>query len=293
MLRHLRQKWKVSHIQLFWILCVFAVTGTTTAYLSRQAPIWLQMGEHTSSGWRWAVRLSILLLGYQLILLMTAFLFGQFAFFWRFEKRMLQKLKIMKPMKNTAKTRIAIFASGAGTNAQEIIRHFKETEIAVALIGCNKPEAGVWNVAAADGIDNFLIERERFINGDGYVPALQAARIDLIVLAGFLWKIPDTLIAAYPRRIINIHPALLPKYGGKGMYGKRVHEAVIAAGERESGITIHYVDEHYDNGDIIFQATCPVLGTDTPETLAKRIHELEHRHFPMVVEKVVKEITAG
>ncbi|MFN2439919.1 MAG: formyltransferase family protein [Chitinophagaceae bacterium] len=122
------------------------------------------------------------------------------------------------------------------------------------------------------------------------MPVLQKTEIDLVVLAGFLWKIPLPLIQAFPQRIINIHPALLPKYGGNGMYGNKVHEAVISAGEKKSGITIHYVDEHYDEGDIIFQATCDVLPDDTGETLAQRIHRLEHQHYPGVIEKLVKNI---
>jgi len=184
--------------------------------------------------------------------------------------------------------RIAVFASGTGTNAHKIIQHFKNHHtIEVALIACNKPDAGVLSIAEQEGVPTLLIEKDAFFRGDGYVPALQAAGIRFIVLAGFLWKIPQSLINAYPRHIINIHPALLPKYGGKGMYGAYVHAAVLAAGEKESGITIHYVDEHYDNGDIIFQATCPVEPGDTPETLASRIHQLEHQHFPLVIEKVI------
>jgi phosphoribosylglycinamide formyltransferase-1 len=120
------------------------------------------------------------------------------------------------------------------------------------------------------------------------LPQLKEAGITMIILAGFLWKIPQQLIIAFPRRIINIHPALLPKYGGKGMYGAKVHQAVIEAGEKETGITIHYVDEHYDNGDIIFQATCPVDPDDTPEKLAQRIHILEHQHFPLVIESLLR-----
>ncbi|MBD0285666.1 MAG: phosphoribosylglycinamide formyltransferase [Bacteroidota bacterium] len=193
---------------------------------------------------------------------------------------------------------LAIFASGAGSNAQKIIEYFtsppaplqKERGVQTALIVCNKPGAGVLNIAQAHGIPTLLIERERFFRGDAYLPELQAHRIDFIVLAGFLWKMPQALIDAYPRHIINIHPALLPKYGGKGMYGHHVHEAVINAGEKESGITIHYVDEHYDNGDIIFQARCPVMEGDTPESLAQRIHQLEHQHYPEVIEKLCAEL---
>jgi phosphoribosylglycinamide formyltransferase-1 len=132
-----------------------------------------------------------------------------------------------------------------------------------------------------------LIEKERFFRGNAYTDELQAAGIDFIVLAGFLWKVPDTLIAAYPNRIINIHPALLPKYGGKGMYGSFVHEAVIRNGEAESGITIHFVDGHYDHGDVIFQATCKVDEEDTPQTLAQKVHALEHAHFPAVIDRLL------
>lgn len=159
----------------------------------------------------------------------------------------------------------------------------------VALIACNKPGAGVLDIAAREQVPVLLIEKERFFRGGAYVAELQSAGIDWIILAGFLWKIPETLIQAYPRRIINIHPALLPKYGGKGMYGSHVHEAVLAAKEKESGITIHYVDEHYDNGDIIFQARCPVDDTDTAGSLAQKIHALEHRHYPITIEKLLAE----
>jgi phosphoribosylglycinamide formyltransferase 1 len=191
----------------------------------------------------------------------------------------------------TLKVRIAVFASGTGTNAQKLIDYFRDSQTAsVALIVCNKPGAGVLSIAEKEGIPTLLIEKEPFFRGDGYVPQLKEKDIDFLVLAGFLWKIPQTLIAAYPRRIVNIHPALLPKFGGKGMYGQYVHEAVLQAGEVESGITIHYVDEQYDNGDIIFQTACPILADDTPETIANRIHHLEHLHYPRVVEETIMNI---
>ncbi|MES1216127.1 MAG: phosphoribosylglycinamide formyltransferase [Bacteroidota bacterium] len=186
----------------------------------------------------------------------------------------------MKPTTN-----IAIFASGAGTNAQKIIDSFRaHTSIKVSLIVCNKPGAGVLKIAEKENIPSLLIEKDKFFSGDAYVDELKQHHIDFIVLAGFLWKIPSALIKAFPQAIINIHPALLPAYGGKGMYGHKVHEAVIAAQEKESGITVHYVDEIYDHGKIIFQARCPVLINDTPVTLAQKIHELEHEHFPNVIE---------
>ena len=183
---------------------------------------------------------------------------------------------------------LAIFASGAGSNAQKIIDHFKgHLQVKVSLIVCNKAGAGVLNIATREGIESLLIEKDSFFRGEGYVPFLKEKGIDFIVLAGFLWKIPETLIAAYPNKIVNIHPALLPKYGGKGMYGNFVHEAVIANREKESGITIHFVDGHYDNGDIIFQAKCPVSADDTPKTLAAKIHALEHANYPAIVETVL------
>jgi formyltetrahydrofolate-dependent phosphoribosylglycinamide formyltransferase len=184
--------------------------------------------------------------------------------------------------------RIAIFASGTGSNAQKILSHFKTSnKIDVALIVSNKTNAGVLNFAKEYSTPTLIIEREKFLKGDGYVPELQAAGIDWIILAGFLWKIPPTLINQWGKRIINIHPALLPKYGGKGMYGEAVHRAVLAANEKESGITIHYVDEQYDHGATIFQATCPVLPTDLVDNLAEKIHALEHLHYPVVIEKEI------
>jgi phosphoribosylglycinamide formyltransferase-1 len=186
--------------------------------------------------------------------------------------------------------KIAVFASGAGTNAKKIITFFHNHEsIIVRLIVCNKKGAGVIDVANANGVEVLMIAREKFLN-EGYVDQLQLFEIDFIVLAGFLWKIPQILIDHFRNKIINIHPSLLPKYGGKGMYGLKVHEAVIAAGETKSGITIHYVDEHYDNGDIIFQAECDVLKDDTADTLAFRVHSLEHEFFPKVIEKCVSAL---
>jgi len=184
--------------------------------------------------------------------------------------------------------KIAIFASGAGSNAKKIIEYFEGHRlITVSLIVCNKPDAGVLKIADQTGIPTLLIEKEKFFRGNAYTDELKERGIGFIVLAGFLWKIPDTLIKAYPGKIINIHPALLPNYGGKGMYGGFVHEAVITNKDKESGITIHYVDEHYDHGDIIFQARCPIEETDSPESLAKKIHALEHKYYPEVIEKTI------
>jgi phosphoribosylglycinamide formyltransferase 1 len=183
--------------------------------------------------------------------------------------------------------RLAIFASGTGSNAREIIRYFHEAEnlvsghrVQVSLIVCNKPGAGVLKIAESGGIPTLLIEKEKFFRGSHYLDEFKSRGIDFIILAGFLWKLPVELIRAYPDRILNIHPALLPQYGGKGMYGSAVHEAVIAAHESQSGITIHFVDEHYDHGKIFFQASCSLSADETPESLAEKIHALEYRHFP-------------
>ena len=197
---------------------------------------------------------------------------------------------------------IAIFASGAGSNARKIIEHFenktagtssslnslgsKAASIKISLIVCNVPGAGVLDIAEEKGIPSLMINKTDFA-ANGYVESLKNAGIDFIVLAGFLWKVPEVLVRAYPKAIINIHPALLPKYGGKGMYGARVHEAVIAAGEKESGITIHWVNENYDEGAIIFQAKCSIDANDTATSLANKIHALEHAHFATTIEKLL------
>lgn len=286
MFKRLQQKWGVSTRQ-FWILfLVFALTGTTTAVLTRYITAFLGMDASTPMVWRIILRVGMLVFGYQVILLGYGALLGQWDFFWKYEKKILVKLGILKKEKIT---RIAIFASGAGSNARKIIEHLENhSSIQVALIVCNKPGAGVLGIAGEHNIEVLMIERERFLKGDAYIAELRQREIGFIVLAGFLWKVPEKLVTAYPDRIINIHPALLPKYGGKGMYGMKVHEAVIGAGEKESGITIHYVNEHFDEGKPIFQASCVIDENDTPETLALKIHELEHRHFPAIVEKVVK-----
>ena len=187
------------------------------------------------------------------------------------------------------KINIAIFASGKGTNAAALIRHFKNVEeIGVRLVLTNRAEAKVCEVAGQEGIILLHVPNEE-LNIPGRLCEIMAQQeIDFIILAGFLRKIPDDLIHQYRERIINIHPALLPKYGGKGMYGRKVHEEVLRNCEKETGISIHYVTEGYDEGDVIFQESFPVEKNDTVETLEKKMHELEHRHFPRVVEEVIK-----
>lgn len=189
---------------------------------------------------------------------------------------------------------IAVFASGNGSNAENIIRYFKNNEeIRVALVLSNNKNAYVHTRAKNLGVPSYTFSKDEFDKGDPVLQKLQEYRIDFIVLAGFLLKVPEPILKAYPQRIVNIHPALLPKYGGKGMYGDRVHKAVIQAGEKESGITIHWVNEHYDEGEIIFQARCPVLPSDTPEELAQRIHKLEYEYYPQIIEKIAKQVCGG
>jgi phosphoribosylglycinamide formyltransferase-1 len=186
------------------------------------------------------------------------------------------------------KKRIAIFASGAGTNAQNIIRYFKTSSIGeVVLVLSNKRHAKVLEKAENENIKSLHFDKADLHDTGQVLDILESNEIDLIVLAGFLLKFPNHILKEYPGKVINIHPALLPKYGGKGMYGKYVHEAVIANGEKESGITIHYVNEHYDEGTIIFQASTPVSKEDSPDSLAEKIHELEYKHFPKVVESLL------
>jgi len=179
---------------------------------------------------------------------------------------------------------LIIFASGKGSNARAIIDYFRKNQLAkVALIVSNKADAGVLDIAKEEHIP-FLLVNKQSIQETLLVGQLQQYNPSLIILAGFLWKIPDGIIHAFRNRIINIHPALLPDHGGKGMYGHHVHNAVLAARKNESGITIHYVDEVYDSGDVVLQARCPVLPEDTADSLASRIHSLEHFFFPRTIE---------
>jgi phosphoribosylglycinamide formyltransferase 1 len=186
---------------------------------------------------------------------------------------------------------IVILASGSGTNAGAIANHFGANKhAAVGLIMSNRCDAFVLERAKKLNIPSLCFSRADLYETDLVLNRLKSEDPALIILAGFLWLLPEKIIHSFPNRIINIHPALLPKYGGRGMYGSKVHEAVIAAAEKESGISIHYVNEKYDEGDIIFQARCPVLPDDTPETLAQRIHALEHRHYPEVIDKLLASL---
>ncbi|WP_040252664.1 phosphoribosylglycinamide formyltransferase [Psychroserpens mesophilus] len=184
--------------------------------------------------------------------------------------------------------RIVIFASGSGTNAENLIKFFHNREIASVIhVLTNNPHAKVLERAKKLHVSALSFNKIAFTETDIVLDILKSAKPDLIVLAGFLWKFPESLLEAFPKKVINIHPALLPKYGGKGMYGMRVHEAVVSNKETETGISVHYVNEHYDEGAIIFQAKCDVKSSDSAEDVAEKIHKLEMEHFPKVVEELL------
>lgn len=185
--------------------------------------------------------------------------------------------------------RIAIFASGSGTNAEKIISHFKANGKAITeVVLCNNPKALVIERAKALHTPSMVFTKEDFYHSSKIENLLMRLKIDLVVLAGFLWLVPESLIKKFQGKIINIHPALLPNHGGKGFYGSKVHEAVIQSGEKKSGITIHYVNDKFDEGEIIFQATCDIEPGDTPSMLAEKIHKLEFEHYPVVIEKLLQ-----
>jgi phosphoribosylglycinamide formyltransferase-1 len=184
------------------------------------------------------------------------------------------------------KYRIAIFASGSGTNAEEIMKRFQNhASIEVSLLLSNNPKAFALERARKFNIPTKVFNHSTFRESEEVLNWLKEKSITHVVLAGFMWLVPDYLIKSFSGKIINIHPALLPKFGGKGMYGMHVHEAVKTANEKETGITIHEVNEHYDEGKVLFQATCPVLGNDTPEQIAQKVHALEYRYFPGMIEE--------
>ncbi len=297
MFQKLQDKWKVSGTDFLLIFITFAIGGSLCGIAGKK----IMSLTGIDKGLVWLiVYIIILTIIWPLCVLLISIPLGQFRFFKKYISKILARFTGQKPhapgkaavpggqVIPGARSNIAIFASGAGSNAAKIIEHFQENpEVKVALLVCNKPGAGVLEVAANNGIPVLMIERERFSRGDGYVDELKQYNIQWIILAGFLWKLPVSLVHAWPGHIINIHPALLPNYGGKGMYGKYVHEAVLAAGDKKSGISIHYVDEIYDHGEVIKQAYCEIDENETADSLAAKIHLLEHEHFPGVIEEEI------
>ena len=296
----LQRKWGLGPVQFWLVIATFALGGS----LSGRLCSYLLKMVFLEKNWAfWLVYPLLLTILWPFSVIFVSFFTGQFSFFRGYLGRVGSRLlgsglatdahlgeSAAPSTASTAPIHIAIFASGAGSNARKIIEHFekKDLPIKVSLIVCNVPGAGVIEIAKEKGIPTLMINKADFAS-TGYVESLHNSEIQFIVLAGFLWKVPEVLVKAYPKAIINIHPALLPKYGGKGMYGSRVHEAVIAAGEKESGITIHWVNEHYDEGAIIYQAICPIDAGETPETLANKIHALEHAHFAPTIEQLLNK----
>lgn len=299
-INRLQQKWGVGPVQFWLIMTTFALGGSLSGYLNKQI---LNLVFLEKNAAYWLIYPLLLTILWPFSVILVSFLTGQFLFFKGYLGRIWGRLTGGGGSANPI--HVAIFASGAGSNAKKIIEYFenKSTPIKISLIVCNVPGAGVLEIAKSKGIPTLLINKTEFA-ATGYVESLHNADIHFIVLAGFLWKVPEVLVNAYQpgmkidssmvngktntaRGIINIHPALLPNYGGKGMYGARVHEAVVAAGEKKSGITIHWVDAHYDEGDIIFQAACEIDSADTPLSVAEKIHALEHAHFAPTIEKIL------
>ena len=186
---------------------------------------------------------------------------------------------------------IAILASGNGTNAENIIRYFRNSgTVNVGLVLSNRKAAFVLERARSLNVPFAYMEKAEWTGGEAVLSLLKDKHIDFVVLAGFLARVPDCILHAYPNKIINIHPSLLPKFGGKGMYGDRVHQAVVAAGETETGITIHHLNEHFDEGETIVQYKCPILPQDTAEDVAKKVHALEYEYYPQVIARLLSEI---
>ena len=282
MLEKLKQRWKVNTLNLILIIATFALGGSLCGYAGRKI---LQL-TNIDKGFLYILLYIILItLLWPICVLIISVPLGQFSFFRRYIKRIADRTS----RRSAKKINIAIFASGAGSNAKKIIEHFSSSgKVEIALVVCNKPGAGVLDIAAQANIPSIVIEKNAFADGDAVLAQLKNYHIDFIVLAGFLLKVPEQLIKAFPKKIVNIHPALLPKYGGKGMYGHYVHESVIANKDVESGITIHFADEVYDHGEIILQARCPVDPNDTAATLAQKIHVLEHAHYATEIDKLLR-----
>lgn len=286
-IQKLQAKWGLKPLAFWLVILSFALGGSLSG---RLCSFLLNMAFSEKNWAFWLFYPLVLTILWPFSVIFVSLFTGQYAFFKGYLGRVGAKL-MGASFKANPPIHVAIFASGAGSNAQKIIEYFEKQAssrpIKISLIVCNVPSAGVLEIAKEKGIPTLLINKAEFA-AHGYVESLRNSDIEFIVLAGFLWKVPEVLVHAYPKAIINIHPALLPKYGGKGMYGARVHEAVIAAGESKSGITIHWVDAQYDEGDIIFQAECVIAPDDSPNDLAQKIHALEHQHFAPAIARLLK-----
>ena len=283
MLKKLQQKWKVDGKNLILILISFAIGGSVCARLGEKIIALFQLEKNFFWYFLYLIIVTIL---WPICVIVISIPFGQFVFFRSYVKKIFDKIL----GKQHSTTSISIFASGAGSNAKNIIDYLKKNRsIKVALIVCNKPNAGVVEIAKNNNIPILLIKNEDLSNPASLIEVLKQHRIQWIILAGFLKKIPSEILNLYQQKVINIHPALLPKYGGAGMYGSKVHASVIANQEKESGITIHFVDEIYDHGEIIFQKNVALDSNENVESLASKIHQLEHAYFPSVILDVIQK----
>ena len=294
MLKKLQQKWGVNGWNMALIITTFALGGSACARISGQL---LKMTSLEKNSIWWIIYILLVTFLWPICVIVISFPLGQFKFFKNYLFRIWTKMS-GKSSKNNIKngdfdkkkTKIAIFASGKGSNTENIISYFKLNHIAeIVLIVSDNAQAGVLNIANTNNIPFVILSKEDRLNYLSCIETLIKKETDFIVLAGYLKKIPSALIEKYPNKIINIHPALLPKYGGKGMYGAKVHQAVIDNKEKESGITIHFVDEIYDHGKIIFQEKCEIEAGESVESLAKKIHNLEYEHFPRIIAEVIQK----
>ncbi|MEO8770660.1 MAG: phosphoribosylglycinamide formyltransferase [Ferruginibacter sp.] len=292
MFKKLQAKWNVNLGNLLLIISTFAIGGSLCGFAGRKILLLTNLEKNIAWFLLYIILITIL---WPFSVLIVSIPLGQFSFFKKYILKIRNKMMLRNAvLNNIHQINLAIFASGAGTNAKKIIEHFKnDHHVKIELIVSNKSGAGVIQIAKDNNIDQVVINKDQLIYDSNFIRDLEKRKIDFIILAGFLLKIPPALIQSFPKKIINIHPALLPAYGGKGMYGMHVHETVIANKEKQSGISIHYVDEIYDHGEIIFQATCNIDPADTAEDLAKKIHLLEYTHYPAVIETVLKNQKAS
>ena len=287
MFKKLQQKWGVNGLNMALIITTFAIGGSACARIAGQL---LKLSSLEKNTIWWVIYVLLVTILWPICVIIISFPLGQFKFFKNYLFRIWSKMSGKTVENDQKKTKIAIFASGKCSNAENIISYFKLNQIAdITLIVSDNATAGVLDIAKKNDIPVLVLSEEDRLNYFSCIEILNKKEIDFIVLAGYLKKIPSVLIERFPSKIINLHPALLPRYGGKGMYGAKVHQAVIENNEKESGITIHFVDEIYDHGKIIFQEKCEIEIGDTVENLAKKIHDLEYKHFPRVIAEVIQK----
>lgn len=290
MFNRLKARWKVNSWSLLLILTTFALGGSTCARLAK----WLLPTDHSFSpvAW-WLLYLVLVTLLWPVCVLVYSIPLGQFRFFRNYLQRISARMFGKRNLPSDSIPRLAAFASGTGTNVEKLIEsEHNNTAFTLALVVTNKSSAPVVKLAENHKIPVLVLEKKDLENPDRLLQVLSEQKIDAIVLAGYLKKIHLELIDAYPDRIFNIHPSLLPKYGGKGMYGKLVHEAVIKASEALSGITIHLVNEEYDQGRILFQEEIALSANETPESLSKKIQQLEHKNYAAEITNHLKSLTS-